>query len=502
MEDPILSGKYQLCRAIGKGRTGTVYLALHKELEEYRAIKVVEKSSLQYETFRQEALLLKELRHPGIPIVYDIEEDGERGYLVEEYLQGVSLESLVGVQGPLDPSSVLRYGLQICDVVAYLHSAEAGPILHLDLQPKNLLLCHETVKLVDFGQAARLTEANQAVQRFGTVGFAAPEQYDHSMEMDERTDIYAIGGLLFFLATGMYPDQEMSPAMLGRVLWSRRAGQVLAGCLEPVKEARYCCVGQLKKELEDLMEQPLSSLTVAVYGLAPHIGTTHISLALSAYLWRRRIPNLYEECHPSEHIRRLVESQKGEMDLFGIYRAFGCMLKPCYGRQARFLEHHYPVVVKDCGVWQEGADEGQALILLVAGGKWWDRQVPADVAERLGGGSKGKLWICYNLPGRKVRLTRPAKLERSRMLKVPLFADPFYPDPPAEGWLGMLWDMLEMGWQASSGKRAGGRGAGRSAGKRLAGMLSGRGAPGRAAELGRICVRLWRRLWRWEKKRP
>lgn len=455
MEDPILSGKYQLCRVIGKGRTGTVYLVFHKELEEYRAIKVVEKSSLQYETFRQEALLLKELRHPGIPIVYDIEEDEEHGYLVEEYLQGVSFETLVGTHGPLDPFAVLRYGLQICDVVAYLHGAKAGPILHLDLQPKNLLLCHETVKLVDFGQAARLTEANQAVQRFGTVGFAAPEQYDHSMEMDERTDIYAIGGLLFFLATGMYPDREMSPAMLGEKLWSREAGRVLAGCLEPVKEARYGCVGQLKKELAGLMERPLSSLTVAVYGLGPHTGTTHISLALSAYLWGRRIPNLYEECHPSDHIRRLLESQRGEMDLFGIYRAFGCMLKPYYGRQARFLEHHYPVVVKDCGVWKEGTDTGRALILLVAGGKWWDKEVPKDVAETLGGGREGKLWICYNLPGRKIRLPRPGKLEQSRMLKVPLFADPFYPDRPAREWLGMLWDMLEKEWREDRDKSSG-----------------------------------------------
>ena len=74
--DTILSGKYQLCRVIGRGRTGTVYLGLHKELEEYRAIKAVAKSSVRYEAFRKEALLLKELRHPGIPIVYDIEASG------------------------------------------------------------------------------------------------------------------------------------------------------------------------------------------------------------------------------------------------------------------------------------------------------------------------------------------------------------------------------------------------------------------------------------------
>ena len=80
----ILSGKYLLCRVIGRGRTGVVYLAFHQELEEYRAVKAVAKSSLGYEAFRREALLMKELRHPGIPVIYDIEEDGEYSYLVEE----------------------------------------------------------------------------------------------------------------------------------------------------------------------------------------------------------------------------------------------------------------------------------------------------------------------------------------------------------------------------------------------------------------------------------
>ena len=65
----ILFGKYRLCRKLGSGRSGTVYLAFHLELEEYRAIKVVPKAVSGYETFRKEALFLKELRHPGIPIV-------------------------------------------------------------------------------------------------------------------------------------------------------------------------------------------------------------------------------------------------------------------------------------------------------------------------------------------------------------------------------------------------------------------------------------------------
>ena len=71
----VLFGKYQICRELGSGRSGTVYLTYHRELEEYRAVKVVPKTLADYETFKKEALFLKTLRHPGIPLVYDVEED-------------------------------------------------------------------------------------------------------------------------------------------------------------------------------------------------------------------------------------------------------------------------------------------------------------------------------------------------------------------------------------------------------------------------------------------
>ncbi len=446
--DTILSGKYQLCHIIGKGRTGTVYLAFHKELEEYRAIKAVAKSHVEYESFRKEARLLKELRHPGIPIVYDIEEDDTYSYLVEEYLQGNSLENLVENQGPLTRGTVLEYVIQICGVVNYLHSAGTEPILHLDLQPKNLLICHERIKLVDFGQAAGLEEANQAGQRFGTVGFAAPEQYDCKMELDERTDIYAIGGLLFYLATGMYPDPKVPPMDLGLKLWGREAGRILAACLEPVKEERYQSVSQLKKDLECLQKGPVSSLTVAVYGLEPCIGTTHISLAIGAYLWKKKIPNLYEESHPSGCIRKLAESQNSQTDEFGILSVFGCAIKPFYGRQARFSEHGYSLVIRDCGVWEnrfrnegEGSlkEPGKEICLLVVGGKWWNQHLTEELIREL----PYKAVILYNFSEPKIQISVPGGMNRKNMLRVPLFPNPFCPDRKANEWLEFLWGFIE-----------------------------------------------------------
>ena len=129
VQDTVLFGKYHLCRIIGKGRTGTVYLARHISLGEYRAIKEVSKTHIDYEQFRREALIMKELRHPAIPIVYDLEETETHCYLIEEFLEGESLTALALDRSNLTRSMVIQYGIQICRLVQYLHSAGREPIL-------------------------------------------------------------------------------------------------------------------------------------------------------------------------------------------------------------------------------------------------------------------------------------------------------------------------------------------------------------------------------------
>ena len=101
-----------------------MYLAYHVELEEYRAVKVVPKSIADYDTFRKEALFLKTLRHPGIPIVYDVEEDTGYSYLIEEYLEGESLYALVKRLGSLSVKTAVNLGIQICRIIQFMNSAE------------------------------------------------------------------------------------------------------------------------------------------------------------------------------------------------------------------------------------------------------------------------------------------------------------------------------------------------------------------------------------------
>lgn len=252
ISDTILFGKYRLCRMIGRGRTGTVYLAKHESLGEYRAIKEVPKSDASYGQFLREARIMKDLHHPSIPIIYDLEETDTHCYLIEEFLEGESLTTLVQRRSYLSRSMVIRYGIQICSLVQYLHSAGRDPILHLDLQPNNLLLCHDVIKLVDFGNADYLTQANETDIRRGTPGCAAPEQYTKE-PLDERTDIYAIGVLLFYLATGQLPERL---GQENRTDWDmalgRELGTLVRDCLQ-IREKRPKTALEVKLRLEGVV---------------------------------------------------------------------------------------------------------------------------------------------------------------------------------------------------------------------------------------------------------
>lgn len=401
------------------------------------------RDSTRYEAFRKEALLLKDLHHPGIPVIYDIEEDDAFGYLIEEYLHGDSLETIMGDRSPLSCRTILEYGIQICSVIDYLHRAGPEPILHLDLQPRNLLVCQNVIKLIDFDQASPVSQANRDRKRFGTVGFAAPEQYDFTRELDERTDIYAIGCLLFYLTTGSCPDRNVVQAVLAQKMWSSEAGRIVAACLDPEGDGRYASANQLKADLEALLGETASSLVIAVYGNGAGIGATHLSLALCARLWTKGITNCYEECHPFGRIRRLRGTDH-RIEESGSFWFLGCRIRPYYGRQADFLPETCQVVVQDRGALDrmEGSavsEQPPAVMLLISGGKWWDCPPDEEFIRVFG----EQLILLYNFSHEDIHLPRPGSASRVPILRIPLFPDPFRPDHRAQRWLDMLWQQLE-----------------------------------------------------------
>lgn len=457
IEDTILFGKYQICQILGRGRNGTVFLAVHRDLEEYRAIKRVPKKSCDYQQFRREALILKEFRHPGIPIVYDLEEDSEYSYLIEEYLEGESLYDLVYRLGYLTRAKMIRYGIQICQIVEHLHSAGTYPILYLDLQPKNLLLCHETIKLIDFDRAASLPEANLSQKRYGTVGCAAPEQYS-SEPLDERTDLYAIGVILYYLGTGSYPGERSRLEGHG---WGSRLEEIIGTCLSTDRENRFSSAAELCGNLQQLEEaqtgvfknNQLSSLNIALIGSKSGVGTTHLSIGLSTYLSSCDIPCIYEEKNETGAVAGLAEYFHSKRDETGAIRVRGGLFLPQYGETVKLKRNIYEITIRDYGTNLNAVrdEDGLSAVLLVCGGKWWE--LPYCIRALRVLGSCGHIRILFNHAIRGVTASLPDEVRKRDCFFVPYFSDPFQLGSRAEQFYRVLFNSAAKEWKG--GRRRG-----------------------------------------------
>lgn len=423
-----------MCRVLGCGRSGTVFLAKHMELDEYRAIKRVPKTFVDYELFRKEALILKGIRDQGIPIVYDLAEDDQYSYLIEEYLEGDSLYALVSESGHCSSAMTIRYGIQICHLVHIMHSTMPTPVLYLDLQPKNLLLYNNTIKLIDFDHAVYADEAEHMEERYGTIGCAAPEQYSGDV-LDGRTDIYAIGAVLHYMLTGHFLGEAVRPEQMKLSgVTERRLMRVIRKCLQAEKDRRYQSALELEQELQKLWDQSEcgayrygakrmeESLVITVAGSRHGVGTTHIAMGLTAYLQKCGMSAVYEELNESGAVRQLAECRKSQADACGVFRIWNTPLFPCYGEAVELMPIAYQIRILDCGVdlermLQENAD----IYLLICGGKPWEWE-DSEAAVQLGG-TVQSLAVIYNQFC--ARLSFYQKQRHAGGFRMPYFADPF-----------------------------------------------------------------------------
>ncbi|MCX7690659.1 PQQ-binding-like beta-propeller repeat protein [Thermoflexus sp.] len=212
----VLQGRYRIERVLGAGGMSTVYLALDLRFSQVRRLCAIKEMishipdprmrALAQQSFEREAALLATLSHPAIPKIYDYFVEGERSYLVMEYIPGQDLEMLLRrTEGMLSVEEVVNWAVQICDVLHYLHSQQP-PIIFRDLKPSNIMVDpYGRVFLVDFG-IAKVFQAGQRGTMIGTEGYSPPEQYRGVV--DPRTDLYALGATLHHLLTRQDPRLE------------------------------------------------------------------------------------------------------------------------------------------------------------------------------------------------------------------------------------------------------------------------------------------------------
>ncbi|MCW1884039.1 serine/threonine protein kinase [Luteolibacter flavescens] len=207
----VLSGllpAYEFDSFIAQGGMGAVYKARQKALDRDVAVKVLPRELGEDPAFRHsfetEAKAMARLNHPNLIGVYDSGDIDGMLYIVMEYVNGKSLyHSAYNMR--VDPEQAAALVKGICDGLAHAH--ENG-VIHRDIKPANILLNEKIVpKIGDFG-LARPADAESAGLTMGTPGYTAPEIYDNPEHFDVRTDIYAVGVILYELLTGHKPEEE------------------------------------------------------------------------------------------------------------------------------------------------------------------------------------------------------------------------------------------------------------------------------------------------------
>ncbi len=277
-------GSYELVGKLGEGGMGDVYLARHSRLGREVALKLL-KPQLASDAdvvrrFFQEARVVNEINHPHIVEVIDFVEDPPHVYCVMEHLKGATLADLA-----LQPLELVRIAQLMQQTCEALHAAHTHGVVHRDVKPANIFVSErggkpDFVKLLDFG-IARLIKAppatrTQAGMIIGTPAYMSPEQAQ-GREIDARTDIYAVGAVMFELLTGKTLAETSSPkvpatALKGEAI-SPALSELVARCIsmEPsLRPASALELVQVLKQVADPSSRPATTQgAMLAAGLTP-----------------------------------------------------------------------------------------------------------------------------------------------------------------------------------------------------------------------------------------
>src|SRR5258708_1186640 len=214
----ILQDRYRIVRQLGKGGMGAVYEAVDQRLDAVVALKETFSVDAKLRRqFEQEARLLAHLHHPALPRVSDYFTEGDRAFLVMQFISGADLAEIISQQpGPFPRYQVIPWADHFLDALIYLHTRDRQ-IIHRDIKPHNLkVTANGQIALLDFGLAkAQTTDvlgSNSSTSIFGYTRRYSPLEQIQDQGTTPQSDIYALGATLYHLLTGAKPPDALARA--------------------------------------------------------------------------------------------------------------------------------------------------------------------------------------------------------------------------------------------------------------------------------------------------
>ena len=282
----LLFGKYELIKSLGTGSSGSVTLVRHVSMDQDRALKTIPKDSAFSSSALSEARLLKSLDHPSVPHIYDFEEDESFYYIVEEYIDGETLDAFLLHQQLISPGLFFNICEQLCDVFIYLHSQTPVPVIYRDLKPEHIIVCHNQLKLIDFGVSSYVSNTGNNFNHYGNIDFSAPESFTDDT-ITTAADIYSLGQLLQHILT-FTPNN-----------FSHKFQHIIQKATSSDVPLRYSTVAGLYQDLKKIKEtigQPHLIHKIAVLGSNRGCGTTHVAISLACELNFLGYRGIYIDC--------------------------------------------------------------------------------------------------------------------------------------------------------------------------------------------------------------